>query len=147
VKALARSALTEVATGLSRLGCLVDANIYLLANTRPCTWKKKLERDFGARFISFFKKKENLSFGILLGHKTRKGKQRRVHVLTSLHSKERWATNGRLSCVTLRPLWGAGWLATWGSKRIRNQWHWHWHIMTHILKTGTTTLRFEASQR
>lgn len=40
MKALARSALTEVVTGLSRLGCLVDANIYLLANTRPCTWKK-----------------------------------------------------------------------------------------------------------
>ena len=30
--------------------------------------KKNWERDFGARFISFFKKKENLSFGILPGH-------------------------------------------------------------------------------
>jgi hypothetical protein len=57
VKALARSALTEVATGLSRLGCLVDANIYLLANTRPCTWKKKIGEGFWGAIHFFFQEK------------------------------------------------------------------------------------------
>jgi hypothetical protein len=77
-EALARSALTEVATGL---GCVVfvDENILSAcgANTRPCTGGKERigERDLGCDsyhfHFSFFDKKKkqkgkNISFGILV---------------------------------------------------------------------------------
>jgi hypothetical protein len=62
VQALARSALTEVATGLSRLSSQCE---YLFACEHPSLHrKKKIEEGFGVRFISFlflfffFKKKE-----------------------------------------------------------------------------------------